>query len=246
MPALVAHRGYAAKYPENTLPAYRAALQAGIRWLECDVQLAKDRVPVLLHDATLQRTANDPRSVFDLEGTELADVSVHEPLRLGHKYMPTPVAGLDALVEMVARFPDATLFVEIKQESLDRFGQEVVMGQVAEACEVAPDQCVMISFNDRVLQRARKRGFRTGWVIASWNLETKSIARDLAPDFLFTDIHIVPGNEPLWPGPWHWACYDAKDANTAVRMADRGFELIETKAIGDLLLDPRVAAWLRA
>lgn len=244
MPELVAHRGYAARYPENTLPAYRAALKAGVRWLECDVQLAKDRVPVLLHDVTLQRTAGDPRSVFDLEATELADLSVHEPARLGHRYLPTPVPGLDGLVEMVEAHADAQLFVEIKQESLKRFGQDVVMGQVAESCEAAPERCIIISFNDRVLQRARRHGFRTGWVVASWNLETRSIAKDLAPEFLFTDITSVPPG-PLWPGPWQWACYDAKDAATAVRMAERGFELIETKAIGDLMADERVAAWQR-
>lgn len=242
MPALVAHRGYAALYPENTLPAYRAALQAGVRWLECDVQLSRDRVPMLLHDATLARTGGDPRSVFDLDADQLAEVSVHEPKRFGHRYLPTPVPGLDALVELVAAQPRATLFVELKQESIDRFGQDVVLGQVVESCEAAIDQCVFISFNDRILRAARRGGHRIGWVIASWNLETASIARNLAPQFLFTDIAAVPTG-PLWPGPWRWACYDAKDAETAVRMAARGFALIETKAIGELLRDPRVADW---
>lgn len=242
MPALVAHRGYAALYPENTLPAYRAALQAGVRWLECDVQLSRDRVPVLLHDSTLARTGDDARSVFDLDADQLADTSVHEPRRFGHRYLPTPVPGLDALVDLVGHYTDATLFVELKQESIDRFGQDVVLGQAIESCEVAADQCVFISFNERILRAAKRGGHRIGWVIASWNVETRSIARDLAPQFLFTDIAAVPTG-PLWPGPWHWACYDAKDAATAVRMAERGFALVETKAIGELLRDPRIAAW---
>ncbi len=247
MATLVAHRGYAAKFPENTLPALRGALRAGARWLECDVQLSADRVPVMLHDATLWRTAGDKRSVFDLEANELSEVSVHEPDRLGHVHMPTPVAGLDAAVELVGRFRDATLFIEIKQESIDRFGIDVVVGQVTEACEAAPDHCVIISFNDRAVQRARKRGgFRIGWVIGAWNHEVRSVATELAPDFLFTSIAIAPRREPLWPGPWRWACYDARDADTAVAMAERGFALIETKAVAELLADPRIAAWPRA
>lgn len=243
MPALVAHRGYAERYPENTLPAYRAALQAGVRWLECDIQLSRDRVPVLLHDETLQRTAGDPRSVFDLTAARLADVSAHEPARLGHRFLPTPVPGLDALVEMVAAHADASLFVELKRESLDRFGREVVVGQASECCEPAPERCVFISFDDRVLPLARRRGFRIGWVISDWNLEVRGVARAMAPDFLFSDIAIVPLHERPWPGPWRWACYDAKDADTAVRMAGAGFELIETKAVGALQQDPRIAAW---
>lgn len=246
MPALVAHRGYAARFPENTMAAMRAALRAGARWLECDVQLAADRVPVLLHDATLKRTAGDKRKVFDLEANELAEISVHEPDRLGHAHMPTHVPGLDAVVELVGRVKGATLFVEIKQESIDRFGADVVVGQVTEACESAPDQCVIISFNDRALRRARKHGgFRIGWVIGAWNHEVQSVATELAPDYLFTDIAIVPPREPLWPGRWRWACYDAKDADTAVSMAERGFVLVETKAVGELLADPRIAAWPR-
>jgi glycerophosphoryl diester phosphodiesterase len=145
-------------------------------------------------------------------------------------------------VELVAAHSDATLFVELKQESIDRFGQDVVLGQVIESCELAVDQCVFIAFNERILRAARRAGHRIGWVIASWNVETASIARDLAPQFLFTDIAAVPTG-PLWPGPWRWACYDAKDADTAVRMAARGFVLVETKAIGELMRDARVAAW---
>lgn len=247
MPELVAHRGYAAKYPENTLPALRAALRAGVIWVECDVQLAGDRVPVLLHDATLDRTANDPRSVFELDATELAEVSVHEPSRLGHMFQPTPVPGLDAAVELIARHEGATLFVEIKQESIDRYGLDVVAGQVGEACGEAPERCVLISFNDRVLKRARKRsGFSIGWVLGAWSPETRSIATAMAPDFLFVNAKRLPPDAALWPGPWRWVCYDAKTADDALRMAARGFGLIETKAVGELLMDPRIAAWQRA
>ena len=50
---LVAHRGYAARYPENTRESLAAAVRAGARFLEFDVQLSADGVPVLLHDVTL-------------------------------------------------------------------------------------------------------------------------------------------------------------------------------------------------
>jgi len=51
---LVAHRGWQRRYPENTLPAIKGALDAGARYIEVDVQLSADGVPVLFHDRTLQ------------------------------------------------------------------------------------------------------------------------------------------------------------------------------------------------
>ncbi len=45
VPTLIAHRGYSAAAPENTLTAVRAAQQAGATWVELDVQLLKDDTP---------------------------------------------------------------------------------------------------------------------------------------------------------------------------------------------------------
>ena len=54
----VAHRGDSERAPENTLPAYRKALNAGVRLLEVDVRFTADDVPVLMHDATVDRTTD--------------------------------------------------------------------------------------------------------------------------------------------------------------------------------------------
>lgn len=55
---LIAHRGYSAWAPENTLPAFELAAQMGYAYVETDVQFTKDGVPVLLHDGTIDRTSN--------------------------------------------------------------------------------------------------------------------------------------------------------------------------------------------
>ena len=55
LPFLIAHRGNAADYPENTLAALRSAIELGLRHVEFDVQLTRDGVPVVLHDADLRR-----------------------------------------------------------------------------------------------------------------------------------------------------------------------------------------------
>ena len=55
IPEHVAHRGYTRHYPENTLIGIEAAIQAGARYVEVDVQLAADKTPILFHDRNLKR-----------------------------------------------------------------------------------------------------------------------------------------------------------------------------------------------
>lgn len=54
----IAHRGYSETAPENTLPAYKLAKQNGFNYVECDVSFTSDGIPMLLHDATIDRTSN--------------------------------------------------------------------------------------------------------------------------------------------------------------------------------------------
>ncbi len=58
VPTLIAHRGYSAAAPENTLAAVRAAHQAGATWVELDVQLLKDDTPVIWHDGDVRRCSD--------------------------------------------------------------------------------------------------------------------------------------------------------------------------------------------
>jgi glycerophosphoryl diester phosphodiesterase len=62
-PLIIAHRGYRAKYPENTLASFRASIDAGVQMIELDVMLSKDRKVVVIHDGTLDRTTNGYGSV---------------------------------------------------------------------------------------------------------------------------------------------------------------------------------------
>lgn len=55
-PVVIAHRGYAARAPENTLSAFRLACAHHAAWIELDLQATRDGVPVVLHDTSLART----------------------------------------------------------------------------------------------------------------------------------------------------------------------------------------------
>jgi len=73
-PLIIAHRGYRAKYPENTLASFKAALAAGAGMLELDVMLTKDRKVVVIHDATLERTTDGHGQVNSYTLKELKEL----------------------------------------------------------------------------------------------------------------------------------------------------------------------------
>lgn len=80
---LIAHRGASAEYPENTIVAFQRALTLGVAGLELDVQVTRDGVPVVFHDATLHRLAGRPGRIPRLTLAALRTV------RIGGEPIPT-------------------------------------------------------------------------------------------------------------------------------------------------------------
>ncbi len=70
-PWVIAHRGYSGRYPENTASAFVAAIRAGADMIELDVCLTKDRVPIVIHDQTLERTTDGHGLVSEYTFNEL-------------------------------------------------------------------------------------------------------------------------------------------------------------------------------
>lgn len=68
---IIAHRGASGTEPENTLCAFRRAVKLGCRWIECDVRMTRDGVPVVIHDATVNRTTNGHGRVSQMTNDEL-------------------------------------------------------------------------------------------------------------------------------------------------------------------------------
>lgn len=71
---LSAHRGAMETHPENTIPAFRAAVKAGAQMIEFDVQLTKDSNLVVMHDGTVDRTTNGSGKISDLTLKEIREL----------------------------------------------------------------------------------------------------------------------------------------------------------------------------
>lgn len=85
MPQTIAHRGYKAKHPENTMCAFTAAVKARADALETDVHLTRDSVAVLSHDRSLKRCFGIDKKIADCEWSELSRIRTLQP---PHEPMP--------------------------------------------------------------------------------------------------------------------------------------------------------------
>ena len=237
----VAHRGWAARYPENTLESLTAAVDIGARYIEFDVQLTRDQVPVLLHDDNFARTAGVGRSVFDLDAADLASIEVNEADRFGDKFSNVHVPLLEQIASALAAWPDVTAFVELKRQSVAHFGTATMARQVLEQLQPVLDRCVVISFIHEAVMEVRQRvDIPIGWVIRTWDDQNRAAAEAAAPEYLFCKHTILPkNNSPVWPGPWNWVCYGVSDLPHAMALAKRGVDFISTFEIGELLTSAR-------
>ena len=80
------HRGYPERYPENTLVGMEAAIRAGARAVELDIQLSADEVPILMHDRTLQRVCGVKGTIHHLPFDQLRTLQPMEFERFGYRY----------------------------------------------------------------------------------------------------------------------------------------------------------------
>lgn len=240
-PELIAHRGYALRYPENTLQSLRAAVDAGARYVEFDVQMTADGVPILMHDADLWRTARIDRCVLDMTLEQVMQVEVNETARLGPRFDGVHIPMLGEVVELLREHRGVTAFVELKRASLKRFGLEAVVGRVLEELQPVVKRCVFISFDRAAVERAREIGGPAiGWVLEEWSDEIRAAAEELKPDYLFCDIMLIPNDAELWKGGWRWALYEVIDPELALSVAAFGAEMVETMAIKEMLKDRRL------
>lgn len=79
-PLILGHRGLSARHPENSMGAFRAAIAAGMDGFELDVQPTRDGVATVLHDDTLDRTAQGPGVLRQMTWSELPKLKNGEPL----------------------------------------------------------------------------------------------------------------------------------------------------------------------
>lgn len=151
---LFAHRGGAHEFEENTLPAFQASYEKGLRGFETDVRMTRDGQFVILHDDQLDRTYDATGAVEEKTAEELRSVK--------SKRSGQPLLFLDDLLEYFADKPGVYFEFEMKTRNKDLYPDE----RLADYCQRLLDalaakkpegsQYILTSFDHRPLQIVKR------------------------------------------------------------------------------------------
>ncbi|MBA2727251.1 MAG: hypothetical protein H0U49_03650 [Parachlamydiaceae bacterium] len=181
---IIAHRGCSAEAPENSLASIKRAIEIGVNYIEIDIHLTKDLVPVVIHDPNLLRTTNQ-RSNLEVEKNDLAvlkafDIGSWYHSDFHNERLPT----LDEVLRL--DFKGAKLMIEIKK---DLFPAELIVPQILNVVKKNCDPQLPIphylgSFNTAIVKEIRKEAPTAKTIGILENLE-------LVDTFLRMKVHTL-------------------------------------------------------
>lgn len=172
LPAIIGHRGAKANAPENTLAGLRRAHEEGARWVEFDVKLTADGVPILMHDETLDRTTDGrgPVRARTIDEIRRLDAGAWFGKVFRGERVPTLVEALDLLAALGMGFN-----LEIKPcPGRERETAEIAVRTVLAHWPAARPAPIVSSFEAEALAAARAvapdlpRGYLAGRLPGDW------------------------------------------------------------------------------
>jgi len=150
----IAHRGASGHAPENTMAAFRLAVEMGAKLIETDLQLTRDAKIIAMHDSTVDRTTNGRGRISKMSLVELRglDAGVKFLSVDGKSYKGERVPTLDEILEF-ARTEDVTFYLEMKESQGWGFEQSLI-GALRRAD--AMKRVVVISFDAEKLATIKR------------------------------------------------------------------------------------------
>lgn len=217
---LYAHRGASAEAPENTLAAFRRALECGADGIELDIHLSADGVPVVLHDDRLERTSDGSGAVADRTVAELAELDAGS--WFSPEFAGEPLPTLEETLGLLAGRLRLNLEVKDSQAGmavLDLLrgfpGADTVISSfdhalLAKLRRAAPDQPLAVLLEDSRWRQALARA--EALRACALHPHDALIGRPLLAACVRLQLPVIP-----------WTVDDPVRARTLVRMGVAGF-----------------------
>ena len=230
-PRLIGHRGAAALAPENTLASIRAAAESGVSWVEVDAKLSRDRVPMLMHDATLERTTTAQGPVADLTAAELGRLDAGS--RFAPRFAGEPVPSLMQCLSE-CRALGLGLDIEIKPDKgSEAATAAAVLSVLDKAGWTAADPILITSFAIQSLRVVRDYAptFQRGLLIWKFPEGWQDAARDLGAVAVISDhksLQTADDVARIADGGWIPMTYTVNDRARAAELYAWGIDGIVT------------------
>lgn len=172
-PRIIAHRGGGSQAPENTLAAMKRGVSLGFKGVEFDVKLAKDGVPFLLHDDTLDRTSNGSGQANEMSYADLAKLDAGG--WFSPEFAGEPIPRFDTIAKYLIEH-DTWANVEIKPSP---------------GCDEATGAAVALA------ARELWQGVKLKPVLSSFSVASLRAAKSAAPELQFA--YLVDDIPADWP-----------------------------------------------
>jgi glycerophosphoryl diester phosphodiesterase len=218
LPRVIGHRGAMAYALENTLDSFREARRRGATWVEIDVKLTADGAPILMHDASLERTMGIDRLVAETPRAELPAavptfeqaIACFQELGLGCNVEIKPCEGREAETARVAvetlrrcwptalpapllsSFKDVSL--KAAQEAAPEFARALLIGELGEGWRDRAEAVGAAGMNvgrRKLTAEGAVAIKRAGYVLSVWTVNDPDEARaivGMGADCIITDV----------------------------------------------------------
>jgi glycerophosphoryl diester phosphodiesterase len=178
------HRGYENVAPENTLASFKAAIEAGVDWIELDVQLSSDGTIIVLHDRDFLRVAGDRRRPGQMTLAQIKALDASQPHRFGNKYAGERIATLQEVIDLAR----GRVFVNIELKVYG--GDRRIAAAVADLLRIEQfeDQCLVASLDVPAVREAKRHNSR---------LTTAAIVTVAVGDITKLDVDVLSVNKRI-------------------------------------------------
>ena len=180
---VIAHRGASVAAPENSLAAFRLAIEQGADVIELDVQESADGEVLVVHDSDLMKVAGDPRKIWEATAAELRsiDIGSHAGPQFAAERVPT-------LAEVLAVCKgEALVIVELKSYGHDQQLEERVAAIVEDAGMEA--DCSFMSLDHHMVREMKR--LRPKWPVGVLAAKALGDLRSLGADFLAVEARVA-------------------------------------------------------
>jgi glycerophosphoryl diester phosphodiesterase len=183
-PLVIGHRGSAGEAPENTLASFRLAVARQCDMIELDVHLSRDGLPVVCHDATIDRTTDGRGAIRDKTAAELRSYDAGS--WFDRRFAGERIPLLSEVLELVPA--NIVLNIELKHGWDGRL-ESHVLGCVREHGRM--DSVLFSSFDHRMLHRLKQAApeANIGLVYAAGLLDPVKLVRDFGEDVFSVHVH---------------------------------------------------------
>ena len=141
---VAAHRGWCETYPENTMLAFKKAIEVGVDQIETDLRMSSDGEIVLIHDDTVDRTTDGTGLVEEKTLSELK--ALDAGVKKGEKFKGEKIPTFIELMELVKDHPTLTLDLELNEYPTGYYGDKAY-----EICDKIIEIVEKYNFGDRIV-----------------------------------------------------------------------------------------------